>query len=346
MKKWVLFICALLVAALACIYLFIPSTAVVSRTVMTKGKAGAVFKILRKEGNWNDWWPSGKGNDTAAAGAARAAGGMGAGAGEQLYFYRGLSYRVTQLSYQVINIRIGEAATGYGDGTVGHDDGTGGYQSRLSIITLGSIDSILLQWECPVSSGGLNPVRRVQQYLFARKIAGNMSEILNSLSGFLGKRENVYGVAIREGSTTDSCLLTTRSIFPADPSTDDIYRLLHRVRDYLEQEGAKQTSYPMMNITPMNGQKDSFRVMVAIPVDRSLPGKGDITFMRLIPGRYLIADVKGGKYSIDRALEGFQDYILDYQRTIMAIPFQSLVTDRSQEPDTSRWETRIYYPIF
>ena len=29
-----------------------------------------------------------------------------------------------------------------------------------------------------------------------------------------------------------------------------------------------------------------------------------------------------------------------------AIPFESLVTNRMQEPDTSKWVTKIYYPGF
>ena len=351
MKKWVFFICALLVVALICIYLFIPSISVVSRVVLAKCKAGAAFPIISKDSNWNRWWPSGEGGDKVAAGggagadgrAGAGSGAAGGGAEERIYAYRGMAFRLTRLSYGFVDVRIGDAGGADGFGA-GRADGRG-YESRLSIIPLGSLDSIYLRWECSVPAG-MNPVRRVRQYLAAREIGRNMSELLGRLSAFLGKEENVYGVEIREGSTTDSSLVATKSVFPGYPSTDDIYGLLHKVRDYLEQGGAKQTGYPMMNVTPLNTKKDSFRVMVAIPVDKRLPGKGDIYFMRLIPGRYLIGDVKGGKYAVDRALNGFREYILDHQRTVMAIPFESLITDRSRETDSSRWETRIYYPIF
>jgi len=67
--------------------------------------------------------------------------------------------------------------------------------------------------------------------------------------------------------------------------------------------------------------------------------------MRLVPGKYLTTEVTGGPGSVAAALSGLKDYIRDYQRTIMAIPFQSLVTDRMQVTDTTRWVTRIYYPI-
>jgi hypothetical protein len=41
-----------------------------------------------------------------------------------------------------------------------------------------------------------------------------------------------------------------------------------------------------------------------------------------------------------------KNYISDYQRTVMAIPFQSLVTDRRKEADTTKWLTKLYFPIF
>lgn len=310
MKKWLVIICALLAAVVICIYLLIPGTMVISRTVVAKCKADGAFPILREESNWSKWWPS----DTA-----------------------GLSFRITHLSYHIINIHIGEA---------GGRDTAGGYDSRLSVIPLGSVDSVLLQWDCVVVPGGMNPMRRVRRYLAAREMGNKMNEIMDSMSGYLGKKEHIYGVAIHEGSTTDNALLAIKAIFPAPPSTEDVYRLLHKVKDYLEKGGARQTGYPMMNVTPLNDRKDSFQVMVAIPVDRSLSGTSDIYFKRLVPGKYLIGDVKGGRHKIEEALAGFGQYILDYQRTVMAIPFESLITDRSLEPDTSRWVTRIYYPIF
>jgi hypothetical protein len=85
--------------------------------------------------------------------------------------------------------------------------------------------------------------------------------------------------------------------------------------------------------------------MVAIPVGSRMMSEGDFLFSRLVPGKFLFTEVKGGPAAVDRALSGIKDYIRDYQRTVMAVPFQSLVTDRMQEPDSTRWVTRIYYPV-
>jgi hypothetical protein len=309
MKKWVFLICTVLLVAVFSIYLLIPSDLTVTRVVPAKCRAGGAFPILGQAANWSRWWPGKKGG----------------------FVYKGMSYALSGTMYNVVHVDISKE--------------TERYDSRIGIIPIGNLDSILLQWECPMRAE-MNPFTRIRQYLRARAIGKNMGEILDSLSLFLGNKENVYGVDIREGGTSDSWLVGTKALYPAYPSTSDIYHLLNKVKDYLDRQGAEQTGYPMVNITPLNGSRDSFQVMVAIPIDRRLAGERDIYFRRLVPGKYLIGEVEGGEPAINKALSGFQQYILDYQRTVMAIPFQLLITDRSKEQDSSRWKTRIYYPIF
>jgi hypothetical protein len=59
-----------------------------------------------------------------------------------------------------------------------------------------------------------------------------------------------------------------------------------------------------------------------------------------------MTEVRGGDYTVNQALEHLQEYMNDYQRATMAIPFQSWVTDRSAEKDTTKWVTKIYYPVY
>jgi hypothetical protein len=66
----------------------------------------------------------------------------------------------------------------------------------------------------------------------------------------------------------------------------------------------------------------------------------------MVPGRFLKTEVTGGPYIIEHAHKMMQQYFEDYKRTSMAIPFEYLVTDRSKEPDTAKWVTRIYGPVY
>ena len=74
--------------------------------------------------------------------------------------------------------------------------------------------------------------------------------------------------------------------------------------------------------------------------------RGGIFSRKLVRGHYLETDVHGGSGAVNSALDRMNNYISDYGRTVMAIPFFSLMTDRSKEPDTTKWVTRIYYPIY
>jgi hypothetical protein len=310
MKKWVFLVCTVLFVAVFCFYLLIPTDLTVTRIVPASCKANVAFRMVAQQGNWDRWWPGDKDS----------------------FRYKGLEYDLTKVSYQLINVRIRKEGTGY--------------DSRLAVLPVGKLDSMYLQWECPLQ-GAMNPFTRIRQYRLAREIARDMSEILDSLSRFLGRKENIYGAAILRGTTMDSTLVTTQAVFGGYPSTADIYGLLNQLKGYIKVEGAVQVDAPMMHVESLHNGKDSFQLMVAIPVDRKLPGKGPIDFKRLAPGTpFLIVDVEGGEYTVNNALKGLQQYILDYQKTVMAIPYQSLLTDRSREPDSSKWKTRIYYPIF
>ena len=240
------------------------------------------------------------------------------------------AFHVRQLSYQSVGITIGR--------------GRDALDSRLNLLSVGGQDSLLLDWETQLHSGW-NPIDRVRTFRQARQLSGQLDEILLAASSFLGKRENLYGIPIGEGSTTDTLLIASRAIKTGPPANEDIYALVSKLGRYVREMGSRQTGYPMVNVMPSVDKPGDFQMMVAMPVANVLPGKGDIFFMRLIPGRYLITEVTGGATTVDRALSGLRDYIRDHERTVMAIPFQSLVTDRMSEPDSARWVTRIYYPV-
>jgi hypothetical protein len=62
-------------------------------------------------------------------------------------------------------------------------------------------------------------------------------------------------------------------------------------------------------------------------------------------GNILVTDVNGGPSAIKYAFDRLEEYVSDTKRIPPAIPFESLITDRRKERDTSKWITRIYYPV-
>jgi len=313
MKKWLIGIGVLLIATIVCIYVFIPRELDVSCVSSVKCNPQAAFRQVRHGGDWVKWWPDS----------------MEERDGKSSYRYAGDVYHVSGSSYPLTEIDI-------------HHDGAD-IKSRMSVLSLSNKDSAVIYWQCRFS-GGAGFLQRLRQYLSAGKLEKNMNEILSRLRPYLENEKNIYGMTFGEASTKDTLLVVTKAFFAAYPSTSDIYGLLGKLRQYISSEGAVENGYPIANVTLV--RDSGFQLMTAIPVNRVLPGKGAIFFKRMVPAKFLIAEVKGGDHTVRAAMDHMQEYIADHQRTVMALPFQTIVTDRLKEPDTTRWSTWLYCPVF
>lgn len=240
-------------------------------------------------------------------------------------------FHIQQLSYQAIDITIQQGKLQLG--------------SRMTLMSLGNQDSSLLHWQTQLHCGS-NPVDRVRQYLRATRLKAAMDGVLDRVRVFAEKKENLYGMDIHVGTLRDTLLIATRMEKMGMPVNDDIYAQVGKLSGYISEMQCHQTNSPMVNIGPDTSHPGGYQLMVALPVDCRLEGRDGLFFKRLIPWKYLIGEVKGGPGAVDRAFRSMDKFIHDYQLTVMAIPFQMLVTDRRQQPDSTRWVTKIYYPIF
>lgn len=315
MKRWLYAGVVLIVLLVACVYFFIPSRLVVTKIVSVDCNRDGAGRVLGDTVGWIRWWPR-----TGTSGPDWD--------GDQLLF-RGAGYKVARRLHRGADIVI--------------DDGGREIPSELAIFPLNNIDSSYLQWQFTQQTS-LNPLRRIGQYQAAKRIKGDMAVILDSLRSYLDDPMNVYGVAIVQASTKDSFLVETTRAVKGYPGTGTIYGIVKFLEAFAHRRGGVRTGYPMLNIDPLEG--GSYRLKMAIPVDRELRDSGDVVFRKLVKGQYLESDVRGGPGAINAALGRIDNYIADHQRTVMAIPFFSLVTDRTVEPDSAKWVTRIYYPIY
>ena len=120
--------------------------------------------------------------------------------------------------------------------------------------------------------------------------------------------------------------------------------MLDKLKNYSTKQGAKQSGHPMLNVYTVDSI--SFLVKVALPVNKKLKDEGSIKYKWMLGGgKILISDVTGETSKVDHAIKQLEYYLLDYNRVAPAIPFMSLITDRSKELDSTKWITRIYYPV-
>jgi hypothetical protein len=311
MKKLIIGICVVVVCFLLFVYIFIPGHVEIETSSIVKVSPQAAARVLSLRSNWRKWWP-----------------GQRVGSNEDSIFTLNESqYKISQHLSNAFDINV-----------------VSGNDSLHSLLTLlpRHIDSVEVQWN-GIAATSANPFERIRKYLYAKRTRSNMNDLVVAMKTFLQQQRNIYGIDIRREVVTDTLVAMKVSSVPRSPSTNDIYDAVKDLQTYIQKNGAHETNPPMVNIEK---QADSmFRFMVAIPIDHEIPSNDKIGFRRLVPGYILVADVQGGPSTISNAFSEMGNYISDYSRSPVAIPFQSLITNRVLEQDTSKWKTRVYFPI-
>jgi hypothetical protein len=305
---------SLVVIGIASIYIFIPSKLQIAETVSIHCVADAAVRTLANESNWPAWWPGSEKDKLTPMPASHVWNGTVVTPGRRMF--NTLEWKIR------------------------HKEDT--ITSHVVIFTL-PLDSCLIRWECSMEAGS-NPLDRIRNYRKALDLKADMHAILTAAKDHLSKFENIYGFHFNEGSTKDTALMSTKAVFPNFPTIDNVYGLVNKLKAFCQTNNCVITGVPMLNVTPIDS--NSYQAMVAVPVQRTVPAKGDIFAQKMVPGKFIITDIIGGPGILAQTYLQLQHYFEDYHRTRMAIPFEYMVTDRQREADTSKWHTLIYSPVY
>lgn len=311
MNKLILGLLVIISVAVVSVYVFIPKTLVVATIIPINTNYKNADRFLSDSSKWVKWWPSSNNKDVKKVG-----------------IYKDVIFQIINKSYNNTQIRL-----------VYKNDTT------LANIAIADFVNQSIKVICEFSfDAGLNPITRIKQYKTAVYLKQNLHDVFDSIKIFLEKPENVYGFKINSTMVKDTVLISTKKYFDHYPSTQEIYGLVGELRNHIKQTGGLETNAPMLNVTKDNNT--TYKTMVAIPVNHTLPTTDKIDLKRMVVGRILESDsVKGGATTVDYSFKMFEQYFTDYKHTSPAIPFQLLVTDRDKT-DSSKWITRFYYPIF
>jgi hypothetical protein len=312
MKRLIILFSILLIAVITSIYIFIPNQVTINQNVLVKASKDGLSRKLFDEKKWSDWWPGTATKNDHGYGFA----------------YNNSVFSIDKQTIGSIFILVVNKKTSA--------------TTALSAINR-AIDTTQLVWTGTIPTS-YNPFRRLQIYFESKKLVKEMDSVLKKLQSFYSRTENVYDYGIKKEAVVDSFLVSTYAESKNYPSTDYTYHLIDQLKKYIADHGAKESRPPMLNVSTTDSI--NYLTRVAVPVDRIMPSANNISFKRMpAGGNILVVDVKGGPLSINNAFHQVQNYISDYHQSAPAIPFFSLVTDRRTEPDTTKWLTRIYYPV-
>ena len=308
MKKWIIAVAVCIAVLTSLIFIFIPGTITVNKSSVIGNNLKGLKRVLSADKNWHKWWPG--------------------TADEKSLLFSNNFYSVTDVAFSsiFINIKNNNLDT----------------KSSLTFIPV-TIDSTKLDWEIQMPTS-LNPIKRLQTYLFTRNLQKDIPVLLSNMKQYYTSNASLYNLDIRREIVDDSTMISTFDSTKVYPSTEKIYSLIDKLRAYIGSQQALATDSPMLNILSTDNR--TFYTRVAFPTNKTLPSKGDIVFRKMLyGGNILTAVIKGPPSTADSAIGTMENYLSDYELVSPAIPFYSLVTNRLAETDSTKWITKIYYPV-
>jgi len=306
MKKVLIGLVLSIAFLLAAVYLFIPRKIKIEAAVPLNAALPGVFRTLIDDSSWEKWWPGGT-----------------------PFAYNKQIYSIKGKLFNLFDIDI------YSDKDT--------INSRMGLVLVNA-NTMTILWNAEQESSN-DPFKRFKWYRHAKQTEKNMNAILQSLKTFLQKKENIYGVDIKETFVKDSALVSTRRQFDHYPNAQEVDSMIQSLKKYISQNNAIEKNSPMLNVFELGNSR--YEAMTAIPVDKALPKTNEFAPKFLLKGGNILeAEIQGGTYTIEKGLKELENYRADYKFNTPAIPYQLLVTDRTKEPDTTKWITRLYYPVF
>jgi hypothetical protein len=310
MKKWLLGLIIVLILAVAGTYMVIPAVVKVQKVVIVAASDKGIAPLIHDAAGMARWW----GDKTDKV--------------PDTFFYNHAQYYVTK-----------PLLAGCGLSSVAGSDTL---NMQLYSVALNA-DSAQVIWGTSLPATN-NPVKRLQYYWRGLRIKSDMESILGRLQNFAANMENVYGIKINHAIVQDTLLLATEYEGTGKPTNDLVYTMIDKATAYLKGQGAEVTNPPLLSIIT----KDSihYKTMVALPINKEIAASPNFFIRRMFAGNILITEVKGGPAKVAKAFAQLEHYRLVQSMTSPAKPFETLVTNRMAEPDSNKWVTKIYYPVF
>ena len=313
MKRFLLIGALILLISLAAVYAFIPSRITITSSAIAAAPDVAIERLLMDESHWPAWW---KNCDLRKFQTATLS--------QDQY-----TLSLKQKLYKSLQFDIGAP-----------DQKT--VTSSLTLIPLRK-DSTGFEWSCQLEAGN-NPFQRLQNYRKARAIKSLLDSSLQPCVQFFSNTENVYGIQIERTKLPDTLFVTAKKQFNTKPNQQDIYSLIKQIEAYIQSQASKPSGSAIFNISQLT--ESQFQLMAGVPVSFRIKETKPFEIKYMVPGSFLVTEVVGGDYSVQHSARQLKQYFQDYKKTSMAMSFTMLVTDRSLQPDSSRWITRLYEPVY
>ena len=296
-----------LIIALIVFSLFLPGTSVTRSSRLVNCTNEAITRSTVNPSNWKAWWPGQVLNDST------------------------IEYNQEQYRVEVILLNGFRALR----------------QDRLERIEfqfLPSTGDSTVLYLTRTRAAGWNPIARISHWASQKLNKPGFDPLLDKIAVHFDKPENLYGFSIKKGKVIHVSWMSAKKIYDHSPTKEETYHLLDGLRTYIESQNGAIQAEPILHIRTLENNQSE--LMVAYPTDRNLKPNAAYSLKQMIPGFLLMGEVTGGPKTIELAEQNLEFFMRDHKLQSPAIPFQTLITDRSTISDTAKWITRLNYPVF
>ncbi len=287
----------------------IPSVITAGATTPVSATNAATTRLLYDAKEWKKWWP-------------------GEITGDSIFTYHDYEYSIEKLTFNHLEVNITNRKVDL--------------KGALIIIPINT-DSLILDWKYLLPAG-YNPIKKAKAYLEAKRITSDLTGILTKIKSLLENQVFVYGITIKKEKVTDTLLISSKLASTKYPDMNDAYQLIGKLEQLLANQNIQPSNPPMLHIRKIDSAV--YETQVAIPILQWPKTDANSQIKRMVLGNILTTEIKGGPFLVNQAYQQVQRYITDHNMAQPAIPYESLITNRVQERDTTKWITKIYFPVY
>ncbi|MDT8393533.1 MAG: GyrI-like domain-containing protein [Bacteroidales bacterium] len=327
LKRIIIWLVVLIALLIGVAYL-LPRTYHVERTVLIKGQRDMIFSMVCDSQNWEYWTPWSTEMDSTVeeefignceVGAIHRWEGEEMGKGEMM---------ITEIvPYRKIVWQLGFE----------------GFSEKMSMgMTFNKDeDGYVVTWTAD-GNLGYNPLYRYYGLMIDSDLGADYDKGLHQLKKVCEALPDYPGIKVGEVepmpaiSIKDSVTMEEFEAF-----LENSYKLLYMyaIRNDAEFKGHPYTIY--YNWAP----EAKTLIEAGVPLAVSINGE-DIIMSVMSPGGKVVKAVHRGAYEdVGKVHDAIAQYMSVLGLESAGAPWEAYITDPAQEPDTSKWETIVYYPI-
>lgn len=329
--KTVLIILGAVIVLMVIISFFLPSTVKVERSIFIKTHACIPFEQVNNFHNWKNWSPWHK-IDTAMKGTYE-----GPESGEGAIFKwdsknKNVGVGSMQLT-KVVKDSLIEMKLTFGKEPAA--------ESGFRFADMK--DSVKVSWYI-ITHLGWNPIAKFFGLTMEKMISPDFEKGLNDLKTICEAKTCCMKYKIEETTVKPFLFLSIRVTCTPATIGQKMGRCFGEIMAYMGKNGLKQTRPPIAFYHKYEG--NIFDVEMGIPVDKAAKTKDKkIMFTEFKGGKSLVALYYGPYDNIGEAHKMMMHRVNEHGLKMNGACWEEYVTDPGTEKDSSKWLTKIYYPI-